>query len=125
MSFTFKLLKKSDSEVILYYDKANEIWDRIFLDYDGDSSKLAKTLSDEQLSFEWIFEGSDKYHRWDRQELMVLSGLSYFLYGEDKSKTQLADTVAEAFEMSFCSIEVKWLSKKVANLFSLGGKSYD
>ncbi len=120
MSFTFKLLKRNDPEIMGFYTKANNIWQEIFDDYKGDSSKLAKTLGTKQISFEMLVQDSGEYTRWDGQEVMVLSGLSYFLDEDSEQNRHFAKTVAEAFEMSYCSIEVKGLAKRVANLFYIG-----
>jgi hypothetical protein len=120
MSFTFRLLKKKDPEIINYYSKANNIWKELLEDYDGDSEKLAKQLGIKQTRFEWIVQDNNKYSRWDGQEIMVLSGLSYFLDDESEESIRLATSVAEAFEMSYCSLEVKGLAKRASKLFYLG-----
>ncbi|OIN05953.1 hypothetical protein BFS86_20015 [Shewanella algae] len=122
MSFTFKLLKNNDPEILDFYKKANDLWTEILSGYDGDSSKLAKVLSIKQTAFEWLVQDTDKYDRWDGQEIMVFSGLSYYLDNEeDENNRWLAKSIAEAFELSFCSIEVKGLAKRASNLFYIGG----
>ncbi|MFX5626997.1 hypothetical protein ABTD72_01845 [Acinetobacter baumannii] len=120
MSFTFSLLRKKDSNILKYYSEAYKIWDELFEDYDGDSSKLALQLQKKQFNFEYIVKGSGEYNRFDGQEIMVFSGLAYFLDNESERGYKLATSVAEAFEISYCSIEVKGLAKRVSKLFYLG-----
>ena len=119
MSLTFSLLKHGDQRVMELYYRANKIWDDIFSNYRGDSQRLAHILWDQQRRFEEIVFGLPDLNRWHAQEIMVFSGLSYFLDRDDDNGRHLAFTVSEAFEMSYCSIEVKGLAKRVSTLFFL------
>ncbi|WP_089606278.1 hypothetical protein [Acinetobacter piscicola] len=119
MSLTFKLLKCNDPEVLRYYAEANKIWEQLLEDYKGDSIKLAHQLEIKQLKFEYIVQDNGKYSRWDGQEIMVFSGLSYFLDDESERGFKLAASIAEAFEISYCSLEIKSLAKRVSKLFYL------
>ncbi|ENO0728342.1 hypothetical protein ACA506_004468 [Vibrio parahaemolyticus] len=118
MSATFYLLKHGDARVLEAYRIANAIWDEIFVNYQGDLRYLADALSSKQLQFEWSLKELG-LNRWNAQEIMVFSGLSYYLDRDDDAYRSLAVSVAEAFEMSYCSIEVKSLAKRVAAMFYL------
>lgn len=120
MSITFKLLKRNDPDIMNFYSKAYELWREILDGYNGDSTKLAEVLGNKQLQFEWIVQDNTQYDRWDGQEIMVFSGLSFYLDDETQENERLAKSVSEAFEMSYCSLEVKGLAKRVSKLFYLG-----
>ncbi|WP_312165405.1 hypothetical protein [Massilia timonae] len=119
MSFTFKLLRRGDEDILRFYKKAYELWAQLLSDYSGNSEALARELSLKQMRFEWIVKDSDGYDRWDGQEIMVLSGLAYYLEDGTEEGFHLAKSVAEAFEMSYCSLEVKGLAKRASKLFYL------
>jgi hypothetical protein len=123
MSFTFRMLRSKDKKILDYYEKANDRWEIILKDYDGDSTKLAQQLGSEQFYFERISGRDDRFDRWDMQEVMVFSGISFFLNEDSEDEMRMASTIAEAFEMSYCSIEVKGLAKRFAKLFYLGAFS--
>jgi hypothetical protein len=123
MSFTFKLLRENNSKILEYYQAANELWTVILSDYDGNSTKLSSKLSSAQFDFERISGRSDRFDRWDMQEVMVFSGLTYFLDSGSEEEMRNAQVIAEAFEMSYCSIEVKGLAKRFAKMLHLGGFS--
>ncbi|HIF5688376.1 hypothetical protein [Vibrio parahaemolyticus] len=118
MSTTFTFLKHGDRRIMDAYRIANMLWDDIFHKYEGDFSYLARELNSVQITFEWKL-ASLNLERWEAQEIMVFSGLSFFLDQDDDESRYLASTVSEAFEMSFCSIEVKSLAKRVSALFYL------
>ncbi|MDF2392392.1 hypothetical protein GWQ29_13960 [Aeromonas sp. 2HA2] len=118
MSATFSLLKHGDRRVLEAYRIANAMWDEILANYQGDLGYLVNALSSKQLQFEWTLKDLG-LNRWSAQEVMVFSGLSYYLDCEDDAYRSLAISVAEAFEMSYCSIEVKSLAKRVAAMFYL------
>lgn len=120
MSITFKLLKRNDPVIMDLYSKAYNLWREILNGYEGDSTKLAKDLGNKQLQFERIIQESNKYDRWDGQEIMVFSGLSFYLDQESEENERLAQSISEAFEMSYCSLEVKGLAKRISKLFYLG-----
>lgn len=120
MSFTFKLLRQKDSKILDYYAQANFLWEHILTDYNGSSTELSNKLSSAQFEFERISGRSDRLDRWDMQEVMVFSGLTYFLDQGTEEEMRMAYGIAEAFEMSYCSIEVKGLAKRFAKLLHLG-----
>lgn len=120
MSFTFALLKNGDPKVLKYYLEANKLWGELLEGYDGNSTVLAEKLQTKQFSFEYIVKDGGEYTRFDGQEIMVFSGLAYFLDSESEKGYKLAASVAEAFEISYCSLEVKGLAKRVSKLFYLG-----
>lgn len=126
MSRTFDLLKRGDRKVLDAYYEANKLWEEILIDMGNQfiSPNLAQKLGDNQLHFEWSL---NKYgfNRWEAQEVMVFSGLSFYLSDDTDNGRYKANLISEAFEMSYCSIEVKSLAKKVSALFYLGrGKGY-
>jgi hypothetical protein len=114
------MLRQKDPKILDYYEKANSIWSKILINFDGNSTELSKKLSGAQLDFERISGSSDRYDRWDMQEIMVFSGLTYFLNDGSEEEMRSAYGIAEAFEMSYCSVEVKGLAKRFAKLFYLG-----
>ena len=123
MSFTFKMLRQKDPRILDYYEKANAIWNDILATFDGNSTELSKRLSSAQFEFERISGSSGRYDRWDMQEIMVFSGLTYYLNDGSEDEMRRAYGVAEAFEMSYCSVEVKGLAKRFSKLFYLGAFS--
>lgn len=115
---TFELLKKGDKKVLDIYKDANKMWVEIF-SKDWDVTDLSDTLGRVQTSFEYNLE---KYglNRWEGQEVFVISGLTYF-DNEFDSNDNKAHKVSQAFEMSWCSIEVKSLAKRLSKAFYIGG----
>lgn len=114
---TFMLLKNNDPKVLDIYKEANELW-ATELSNQWDIKELADKLASLQIGFESKMKkfGLD---RWEGQEVFVVSALSYFL--DDTSEGNYkADKVREAFEISFCSIEVKGLSKRLSKVLYLG-----
>ena len=127
MSRTFDLLGRGDGRVLDAYSDANRLWGEILFDMDNQlfSPSLAQKLGDNQLRFERLLRKHD-FDRWEAQEVMVFSGLSFYLSDETAEGRYKANLISEAFEMSYCSIEVKSLAKKVSALFYLGrGKGYN
>ncbi|OCH12306.1 hypothetical protein [Aliivibrio fischeri] len=120
MSFTFRALSKGDNEIVNLYSEANSIWTKELKHYNGDSLLLAKRLGTLQLVFEQLVDENSNYDRWDGQEIMVFSGLTFYSDYEDNRERDLAESVVEAFEMSFCSLEVKGLAKRFSHLLYLG-----
>lgn len=126
MSRTFYLLGRGDRRVLNAYSDANRLWKEILFDRDNQFSSLslAQNLGANQLHFERLLRKHD-FDRWEAQEVMVFSGLSFYLSDETAEGRYKANLISEAFEMSYCSIEVKSLAKKVSALFYLGrGKGY-
>lgn len=115
---TFELLNKGDKKVLDIYREAHEMWVDIF-SKDWDVKDLSDTLGSVQTSFEYRLE---KYglNRWEGQEVFVISGLTYFDNQFDSIDNK-AYKVSQAFEMSWCSIEVKSLAKRLSKAFYIGG----
>ncbi len=120
MSFTFRALSKGDHEIVNLYVEANKMWEKLLKNYNGDSLWLAKKLSTTQLEFEQLVDEDSNYDRWDGQEIMVFSGLTYYSDLEGKRDRDLAESIVDAFEMSYCSLEVKGLAKRFSQLLYLG-----
>ncbi len=114
---TFMLLKDNDPKVLDIYRDAKAIWDTELLSK-WSVNDLADKLSSLQMKFEFQMEKYD-LDRWEGQEVFVVSGLSYYLNGTDEGSHK-ADKIREAFEISFCSIEVKGLSKRLSKALYLG-----
>lgn len=114
---TLMLLKDNDRKVLDIYREANDIWKNEFPEK-WTIKELADKLSSLQIHFEHRMEkfGLD---RWEGQEIFVVSGLSYYL-DDTNAGSHKADKVREAFEISFCSIEVKGLSKRLSKALYLG-----
>lgn len=114
---TFELLNKGDQKVIDIYKEANNMWVHIF-SREWTVKDLSDKLGNIQLSFENNLArfGLD---RWEGQEVFVISGLTYF-ENEINSKNNKANKVSLAFEMSWCSIEVKSLAKRFSKAFYIG-----
>lgn len=115
---TFKLLHQGDRKVIDIYKTANAIWTDIF------TYKLhIKELSDKLSDFQNIFEYKlSDYHleRWEKQEVFVISALTFFDNNSD-SDNNYAYTISRAFELSWCSLEVKGLAKRFSIAFNIEG----
>lgn len=114
---TFELLNKGDKKVLDIYKEAHEMWVQIF-SKEWSVTDLSDTLGNVQSAFEYKLE---KYGltRWEGQEVFVISGLTYF-ENEINSKNNHANKVSLAFEMSWCSIEVKSLAKRLSKAFYIG-----
>lgn len=115
---TFMLLQQGNSMVVEIYKEANALWDEEF-SIKWDVSLLADRLGTLQLKFEYRMEKYG-FDRWDGQEVFVISGLTYFT-DETSEGTQKSEKVREAFELSFCSMEVKGFSKRFSKALYLGG----
>lgn len=121
MFYTFDKLRSGDSGVFDLYKGGYKLWEEILLNYDGNSTQLASALGGAQLKFEWMAQDLGAQDRWTGQEVMVFTGLTYYLELYDSEKAHLAYSVAEAFQLSYCSIEVKGLAERVSRLFYLEG----
>lgn len=115
---TFELLNKGDKSVIDIYKDAHAMWDEIFAK-EWTASNLSDTLGSVQTTFEYKLK---KYglNRWEGQEIFVITGLTYFDNDYDMNDNK-AKEVSLAFEMSWCSIEVKSLAKRLSKALYIGG----
>jgi hypothetical protein len=117
MHYTIELLVTGDPNVQEYYRRAVARWHEIWTRPGAkDLSGLATLLSDEQFWFEHNCGG-----RWVGQEIMAVSGIG-MLYtsqaGFDKNADR-ARLLYDAFQRSYCSIEVKVIARDVAASYDL------
>ncbi|KAB7653424.1 hypothetical protein [Plesiomonas shigelloides] len=115
---TFMLLQQGDPVILEIYKEAHALWKEEF-SQKWDISSLADKLGTLQLKFEHKMEKYG-FDRWEGQEVFVVSGLTYFV-DETNEGTQKSEKVREAFELSFCSMEVKGFSKRFSKALYLGG----
>ena len=118
MEQTIEELIKGNGEIANFYRLARERGDGILGNAGRpiDVTKLADRLRDEQLWFEKNCGG-----RHIGQEVMAVVGIAHLTsepdgFGEN-APTALA--VANAFEASMCSVEVKSMAMRVAALYDV------
>jgi hypothetical protein len=114
---TLNLLLSGDQEIIGYYEKAKQLWIKIRESYIFNSEDtLANELTNSQLSFEINCGG-----RFLGQEIMAIVGIAQFYTQEDGFDKNINDVmkVKNAFELSHCSIEVKYYAVRASILYGL------
>lgn len=121
MHYSVEMLIRGQAEVMDYYRVAAEHWLNIWARPEAnDLEQLARMLTNEQAWFEHHCGG-----RWIGQEIMVVSGLAG-LYsteaGFDRYEGR-ARLLYDAFQSSFCSVEVKITAEEVARSYDLVGAS--
>jgi hypothetical protein len=108
----------NNEDVNEYYQNAVDLWGKIWKDYRSLSvGGLSEILEQEQLIFEHRCGGKHL-----GQEIMVWSGfgLLYDIHlGFENENKEKALMLKKAFEMSSCSLEVKWRVKEVTKIFNL------
>lgn len=124
MHYTLQKLIKGDEEIVNYYQQAKSIWNEIKEKIDCSKNenvlRLANELSNRQIiDFEHKCGGRDV-----GQEIMAWYGIAQFYtvedgFGNDYERLQSAKNVYEAFQKSYCSLEVKGYARDVANSYSL------
>ncbi|HIF4819508.1 MULTISPECIES: hypothetical protein [Serratia] len=114
---TFELLHKGDSKVIEIYKDAHTMWGKVFKK-EWDVTSLSNDLAPLQLKFEHALS-SYGLDRWEGQEIFVISGLTFF-ENEINSKKNEAYKISQAFELSWCSLEVKGLSQRFSKALYIG-----
>jgi hypothetical protein len=117
MHYTIELLVNGDPHVGEYYGRAVERWKDIWSRPESrDVVTLATMLSTEQFWFE-----KNCGTRWVGQEIMVISGIG-MLYttraGFDEN-VERARLLYDAFQRSYCSIEVKGIARDLAASYGL------
>jgi len=117
MHYTVELLVKGDRNVNEHYRAAVGRWNEIWSRPDSkDVVSLATLLSSEQSWFE-----ENCGNRWVGQEIMVVSGIG-MLYsttvGFDDNVDQ-ARLLFDAFQRSYCSLEVKGIAREMAESYGL------
>ncbi len=118
MHYTIQLLLDGEAAVISYYQAAKIKWNELFVDYrDGSVSDWASWLTSQQVSYFEQHCGG----RWEGQEVMAWSGfaLLYTTTGGFGDNLPYAKKLAEAFEKSMCSIELKGGAKRAAKSYYL------
>jgi hypothetical protein len=118
MQVILEMLKEGNARIVEHFINANAKWKDVLSDVETISvDDLAKRLSAVQGSFEQIC-GGDRYLG---KTVMGWSGFTH-LYScavgfEDNGP--FAYKLAQAFEKSMCSLEVKHAAKKAAKLYSV------
>lgn len=115
MHYTIERLMNGDDDVTGQFVAAKDRWENILSNLETDSvDALAKRISVEQSWFEANCGG-----RWEGQEVMAWSAFGS-LYktalGFDENAT-VVSKLAEAFEKSMCSIEVKGHARNAAKSY--------
>jgi len=117
MHYTVELLVSGDQNVNDYYHAAVGRWKEIWSQPDSkDVVSLATLLSSEQFWFE-----RHCGTRWVGQEIMVVSGIGmlYSTAAGFDDKADQARLLYDAFQRSYCSIEVKSIARRVAESYGL------
>jgi hypothetical protein len=117
MHYTAELLVNGDKQVIDYYHLAVERWKNVWTRPESSEVvALATLLSTEQSWFERNCGG-----RWVGQEIMVVSGMAmlYTTQAGFDGKADRARLLYDAFQRSYCSIEVKGIARDVAASYGL------
>ncbi|BCG10894.1 hypothetical protein [Buttiauxella agrestis] len=117
MHYTIELLIKGDKDVVSYYQSAKERWSEIMKENINPSTlELSKKLTSEQFWFEHNCGG-----RWVGQEIMVITGITQYYttaigFSKNKEKALL---VYNALMMSYCSLEIKSITRDIAQSYYL------
>ena len=117
MHYTVEHLVSGDENIVIHYRNAVAHWKEIWNQPEAkDVASLASLLSNEQSWFEHHCGG-----RWIGQEIMVVSGIGMLYttkdgFGRDAVKARM---LYDAFQQSYCSIEVKATARDVAVSYGL------
>ena len=117
MHHTIELLVNGDLHLGDHYRRAVARWKEIWCRPEaGDIVDLATMLSNEQMWFEHNCGG-----RWVGQEIMVVSGIGmlYTTQAGFDGNAERARLLYDAFQRSYCSLEVKGIARDVAKSYSL------
>lgn len=117
MHYTVEMLVCGQAEVIDFYRLAAERWRQIWgMPEASELGQFARLLTHEQSWFEKNCGG-----RWVGQEIMVVSGLAglYSTAAGFNGNEDRARLLYDAFQSSFCSIEVKSIAEEVARSYDL------
>jgi hypothetical protein len=120
MHYTVEMLVKGDPQLAEYYRRAVERWKQVWARPEAkDRFELATLLTDEQT---WFEENCGS--RALGQEIMVVAGFGmlYSISAGFNGNTERAQLLYDAFQMSLCSIEVKYISRKLAESYRLVGE---
>lgn len=117
MHYSLEMLVQGRSEVVDFYRTAADRWREIWSRKESDNLlSLANLLTSEQMWFEHNCGG-----RWVGQEVMVVSGLAglYTTEAGFDEKLPRARLLYDAFQSSYCSVEVKSIAEEVARSYDL------
>jgi hypothetical protein len=121
MHYSIEMLVRGQGEVIGYYQLAAERWREIWGRPEaGRLEQLARMLPQEQRWFEENCGG-----RWVGPEILVVSGLAglYASAAGFNGNEERARLLYDAFQSSFCSVEVKIVAEEMARSYDLIGAS--
>ncbi|MBE4071183.1 hypothetical protein HJ122_23805 [Vibrio parahaemolyticus] len=116
---TFSMLRHGDRDLVEIYRVAHNMWAREFEREWHNVSQFADRLGTLQMKFEHELSMFN-LDRWEAQEIFVISALTHF-DDDTRSGSQQTEMIREAFELSFCSIEVKGFSRRISKALYLGG----
>ena len=117
MHYTIERLLNGDTSLVEHYQSAAKRWKEILATPEArEVASLATLLKSHQMWFERNAGG-----RWPGQEAMVVSGFGMLYSTESgfQGNYKLAQMLAQAFEASSCSMEVKSIARQVARLYDL------
>lgn len=117
MHYSLEMLVQGKSEVVDFYRTAAQRWSMIWKQKEShELSSLAKMLTSEQSWFEKNCGG-----RWIGQEVMVVSGLAglYTTAAGFDAELPRARLLYDAFQSSYCSVEVKSIAEEVARSYDI------
>ncbi len=117
MHYTVERLINRDQNISNYYRVAVERWNEIWSKPDSkDVASLANLLSSEQVWFE-----QNCGDRRVGQEIMVVSGIGmlYSTAAGFDDNFDRAQRLFDAFQRSYCSIEVKGIAREMAESYGL------
>lgn len=122
MHYTIEKLLIGDSKIVGYFEAAAKKWVEIIESSKGDQEKLAKILTHEQYWFEENCGGLTL-----GQEIMVIVGIAQYFstavgFGDNSKKAIL---VYNAFQRSYCSMEVKFHAERVFESYDLQEISHE
>jgi hypothetical protein len=117
MHYSMEMLVRGEDQVMKFYRDAADRWRVIWGRPESRTlASFARLLQSEQLWFEQNCGG-----RWDGQEIMVVSGL-VGLYSTQvgfEDNLPRARLLYDAFQSSYCSVEVKSIAEEVARSYDL------
>lgn len=117
MYYTIEMLVTGSREIVDYYGAAERRWGEIMARPEArDVVALARMLTSEQDWFERNCGG-----QYIGQEIMVVAGMGRLYstgYGFD-DKADQARRLHDAFQQSYCSLEVKSIAREVAQMYGL------
>ena len=113
MEYTIEALVKDDPEIAHHYARGAKRWVAI-LRADPSEASLAMRLRIEQLWFEKNCGG-----RYLGPEVMAVTGIAHLYSAADgfEDNQETAQRVSAAIQASTCSVEVKELARRAAQIY--------